>query len=115
MTAQPKQTVGHTPTPWRVYVPLNSRGQELPPKIVNDPLKSGFICSMGYPVDGNREANAALIVLAVNSYESLQARNAELVAALMDTVVRLESAGNEYPELVRDIRQALARAEGRTV
>lgn len=60
----PAAARGHSPLPWKVQTANESANKV--PKIIREG-KSGFIASMGYAGEGDREANAELIVHAVNS------------------------------------------------
>lgn len=83
----------HTPLPWKIEpVCMGGRGKYA----IYRPCVSAdnkIIADMTWPaIDGTefekaeRKANGKLIIEAVNSYESMKAQNAELLAALKECV-----------------------------
>ncbi len=62
----------HTPTPWRIETPRNSRGQVLTARIVG-PGNTGIIATLGIPGQGHRDDNAQLLLAAPDLVAALQA------------------------------------------
>lgn len=86
----------HSPGPWAVITTTNSRGQELPPKIIQDGQKGGgFIAQLGITGSGKREDNAQLIAAAP-----------DLLAALETLATEF---GNAVPGTHEDKLRTLAR------
>jgi ABC-type nitrate/sulfonate/bicarbonate transport system substrate-binding protein len=94
-----KDTSKHSPTPWeadgtRVYL--------------GGPAMGGFDLRRC----PNPEANAALIVEAVNSYDANRALIAELVKALEGAFFWAEDAGSPHADRISEIaKAALAKAK----
>lgn len=78
MSTNPPSQETHTPTPWRVAPSSSYAGDE----INIDADERGFVALCGKRGDGEAEANANLIVQAVNSHSASQRRIKELETAL---------------------------------
>lgn len=108
--ANATQPAAHTPTPWLEHgnriIAASGKPICALAKRVNEASDEWEHLSK------ENEANAALIVRAVNSHASLVAINAELVAAL-ETVPKLlvKSVTPTHSAIIRMCTEVLARAE----
>jgi hypothetical protein len=97
----------HTPTPWKLHEVLASSPTAC--GVLN--IRSGKVNVLGLTNrHGSRDdADAALIVEAVNSHAGLVARVAELEAALAMMIAMADAKVSPSWEKVKQARAALAR------
>jgi hypothetical protein len=106
MKAQPLDAATHTPTPWRVHIYGEIVGA------APSPGRCVLVVAEPNRTNPNAEANAALIVRAVNSH-------AALAAALEDAEFLMRQASkhagpmqDSFKRSAEDARAALALARG---
>lgn len=115
LNPDPGAEAPHTPTPWRV-VPYS--GDDRTCQIDGSPGSTGvghFVATVGHSRDDLAQANAELIVSAVNSRKSMQYALGYLIDFL-DALTPVKGCGHTHQTIDAarmKARAALALAEGR--
>ena len=98
---------GHTPTPWASdIVPASDWGPAYVRSIVGPDGRTIRVHGLALSSGDEPEANADLIVRAVNSHDAL-------VAALLEARATMLSPAGAYEPVINKIDAAIALAEGR--
>ena len=105
----PTPQAAHTPLPWTVQ-PAEQSANKIPKIIVDG--KPGFIASLGFPHEGKREANGALIVRAVNSHADMLAALNNCDRAFVSWQLgHIPGRPEDILVLIGQVRAAIAKAE----